>query len=53
MSMHVHVQVICVAHSTMSLDGRQSDQAKTYWVALVKDLDEKGYFIRTVEKEVG
>lgn len=48
------VQVICVAHSSVSLDGKvqHSDQAKTYWVALVKDLDQKGYFIRTVDKEV-
>lgn len=52
MHVYVHVQVICVAHSSVSIDGQPSDDSKTYWVALVKDLDQKGYFIRTVDKEV-
>ena len=41
-----------MAHSSVRLDGQQGEEAKSYWVALVKDLEQKGYFIRTVDREV-
>ena len=42
-----------MAHSGVSLDGQQhSVDTQMYWVALVKDLDQKGYYIRTVDTEV-
>lgn len=46
------LQVICVAHSSASIDGQQDTEEKSYWVAIVKDLEQKGYFIRVVDKTV-
>ncbi len=49
------LQVISVAHSSLSIDGRSGgggEGKNSYWVALVKDLELKGYFIRVVDKEV-
>ena len=45
-------QVVCVAHSSASIDGRPDGPNRSYWVALVKDVEQKGYFIRIVDKEV-
>lgn len=45
-------QVICVAHSTAAMDGQQESQGPSYWVAIVKDLEQKGYYIRIVDKKV-
>lgn len=45
-------QVVCVAHSSTSIDGRSEGPSRAYWVALVKDVEQKGYFIRIVDKEV-
>lgn len=51
----IYLQVLCVAHSSVSVDGRQGQggEDKSYWVVLVKDLEQKGYFLRIVDKEVG
>ena len=44
--------VICVAHSALQLDGQPLAGDNIYWAVLVKDLDQKGYFIKIVDKEV-
>ena len=43
--------VICVAHSSLQLDGQPQQGEQTYWAVLVKDLDLKGYYIKLVDKE--
>jgi hypothetical protein len=46
------IQVLCVAHSTASIDGQQGGEEREYWAAVVKDLNMKGFYIRIVDKEV-
>lgn len=41
-----------MAHSSASIDGQQATEEKSYWVVIVKDLEQKGYFIRVVDKKV-
>ena len=45
-------KVVCVAHSCASIEGRPGPSDKSYWVALVKDVEQKGYFIKIVDREV-
>ena len=47
------MQVICVANSSLHLDGRLGEAGSMYWAVVVKDLNQRGYYIRMVEKEVG
>jgi len=44
--------VICVAHSSLQLEGLPLVGDNIYWAVLVKDLDQKGYFIKIVDKKV-
>ncbi len=44
--------VICVAHSSLQLDGQPQDTENIYWAVLLKDLDQKGYYIKIVDKAV-
>ena len=36
----------------MNLGGELTQEDKSYWIVIVKDLEQKGYFIKIVDKEV-
>ena len=45
-------QVICTAHSKLSIDGQPRGGGKEYLAIIAKDGEKKGFFIRIVDKEV-
>ena len=47
------LQVICTAHSKLSIDGQPRGGGKEYMAIIAKDGVKKGFFIRIVDKEVG
>ena len=46
------LQVICTAHSKLSVDGQPRGGGKEYLAIIAKDGEKKGFFIRIVDKEV-
>jgi hypothetical protein len=46
------LQVVCTAHSKLSVDGQPRGGGKEYLAIIAKDGEKKGYFIRIVDKEV-
>lgn len=46
------LQVICTAHSKLSVNGQPRGGGKEYLAMIAKDGEKKGFFIRIVDKEV-
>lgn len=44
--------MVCVAHSNMSFDGQPLEEGKELLALVVKDSQQKGFFIRVVDPEV-
>lgn len=48
----VALQIICTAHSKLSVDGQSRGGGKDYLAIIAKDGEKKGFFVRIVDKEV-
>ena len=48
----IALQIICTAHSKLSVDGQSRGGGKDYLAIIAKDGEKKGFFVRIVDKEV-
>ena len=46
------MQVVCTAHSKLTVDGKPLGEGKEFIAVIAKDGKQKGFFIRLVDKEV-